>query len=713
MKTTLKRGIGRATAANGNGHAVFPPAIVSPIRRYRQPFRRRRTESVLLALAGVVLGALLGVGVAAAVFKTVEHGHVDVGLPIKAAGAAVAAVLGVGLVAALLAYRSARRGRRSRVWGRVALVAAWLCVAALAVDAGCAGGSYLYFHQNVVVAIAPHTKDVKAVAKHLSIPLPNQPAIALVIGYDHRYGDTDRGRSDTIMLLRADPITNSISMLSFPRDLVTSIWCGNHVVATNDRINDAYALCGSKGTLDTVKHLTGLPINYLIKVNFRGFTNVVDRVGGVWVDVDRRYYNKNTGQYYNNYADIDLKPGYQLLKGQDALAYVRYRHTDSDLFRIARQQQFVKAFKQQIHDHFSVVTMLKVIGAMTHNVEIGSPSGGSLENAIRRYAFFVYGLPAGNFFQSKIQNLSGYNELYASPSDVAAAVHDFTTPDVEAPQNATNAAFGRRVARVEAPPPSRTSISVLNGNGYEGSASNAAYELGQRGYRIVVPPNPSDRNAPTYTYWHTDVYYDKRHPGAAAAAKKVANLFGDAAVKRLPATLRSRAYNAMVTVVVGRTFHGTLAPAPADKTPPKQKPYVRSDASQSESLLRSERRHAAFTLMVPTVIERSSYIDREMPIRVYPLSRNERAMRLTFKTDEIAGYWGIEETPWADAPALQQPNFKHVIGGRHYSFYYSGAHLHMVVLRTPNGTYWVVNTLDDALSNETMIEIAKGLKRLR
>ena len=155
-----------------------------------------------------------------------------------------------------------------------------------------------------------------------------------------------------------------------------------------------------------MKKLTGLPINYLITVNFKGFIEIVDRVGGVWVDVDRRYYNRNVGTAATNYANIDLRPGYQRLKGRDALSYVRYRHTDSDLYRLARQQQFVKALKQQISSNFSVFKALKVVGAITHNVEIGQAGGGSLEKTIRRYALFAYGLPSGHFFQSKIDGLT-------------------------------------------------------------------------------------------------------------------------------------------------------------------------------------------------------------------------------------------------------------------------------------------------------------------
>ena len=370
--------------------------------------------------------------------------------------------------------------------------------------------------------------------------------------------------------------------------------------------------------------------------------------------------------------------------------------------------------KQQISSNFSVFKALKVVGAITHNVEIGQAGGGSLEKAIQRYALFAYGLPSGHFFQSKIEGLSGTNELSAPTANIAAAVQAFETPDVEAPQNATAVTFGRKAAGLKAPPPSHISISVLNGNGIDGSASNAAYELGQRGYRIVLSANAADRNAPTYDYFHTKAYFDRRLRNAKAAAKKVADLFGDADLAPLPARLRAKANGAMVTVVVGSTFHGTLAPSAVDKTPKKQPAYVRADPSQSRSLLKGLRKHVKFPLMVPTVVERSSSIDREMPIRSYSLKKGEQAVRLTFLAAiEQSGYWGIEETPWADAPVLQQPSFKHVIKGREYYFYYNGPHLHMVVLKTRKAGYWVINTLDELLSNETMIEIAKGLKPVR
>ena len=70
------------------------------------------------------------------------------------------------------------------------------------------------------------------------------------------------------------------------------------------------------------------------------------------MDVDRRYYNDQGGP--GGYAKINLQPGYQLLTGYKALDFVRFRHTDSDIYRNARQQQFVRAFKNQIDSAFSL-----------------------------------------------------------------------------------------------------------------------------------------------------------------------------------------------------------------------------------------------------------------------------------------------------------------------------------------------------------------------
>ena len=93
-----------------------------------------------------------------------------------------------------------------------------------------------------------------------------------------------------------------------------------------------------------VKELTGLQINHVVNVDFLGFVRAVDAIGCVYVDVDRRYYHSNVGvPPAEQYAEINVQPGYQMLCGKKALQYVRYRHTDTDIVRSARQQDFISA----------------------------------------------------------------------------------------------------------------------------------------------------------------------------------------------------------------------------------------------------------------------------------------------------------------------------------------------------------------------------------
>ena len=635
MKTTLKRGIGRAADLNGNGHAVYPPAIGSPVRRYRQP------EPDPRSLAGL--------------------------------------------------------------FGRIFL---WLVIGALMLAAGIAGGTYLYVEQDIASSLGPRSADVKAAQEALDVVIPGEPTTALVLGYDKRAGieGAETGHSDTLMLVRADPSLETVTMLSFPRDLLVEIHgCKNGTFVS--KINNAYGECGSSAAIETVRNLTGVPINFLVTVNFHGFKQVVSRIGGVWMDIDRRYFNDNSigGA---RYATIDLQPGYQKLNGEKALDYVRYRHLDSDFFRVARQQQFLRAVKERATD-FPLLDLPRLVKTVTSNVEVGKGDGTRFDaRTLLDYAALVYGLPGGHVIQAKI-DLScyqGLNEVVVSQSCIQSAVNDFLQPDVEAPLKATDVALNRRRADT-APPPSQTTVTVLNGNGQVGSATSAATQLGARGYKIVTS---GDGNAPSWEYFRTEVYF-RGGADARAAANTLAKLFGDARISPIPAEIAPLSNGAAVTVIVGQTYHGTIAAAPADQTPERSAPAVRAD-SASRPLLQQAAKRVPYALMVPTKIERGSSLSSLAPIRVYTLGEHN-AVRLTYTNGGVE-YWGIQMTDWKDAPALKDPNEVTTIGGRTYRLYYNGAHLHMVVLDAGGATYWVVNSLLDKLSNETMLAIAKGLRPL-
>jgi len=171
---------------------------------------------------------------------------------------------------------------------------------------------------------------------------PGKPQTLMILGSDRRPRDNAEGaagaRSDTIMLVRLNPEKEAIAVMSLPRDLKVEI--PGH---GTDKINAAYGEGGPKLTLDTVKALTGLPVNHVINVSFRGFWRAVNAVGCVYTDIDHDYYNASA-----EFSFIDIDAGYQRLCGTDALQYVRFRHTDTDLVRSARQQDFLRQARQQI-----------------------------------------------------------------------------------------------------------------------------------------------------------------------------------------------------------------------------------------------------------------------------------------------------------------------------------------------------------------------------
>ncbi|MDQ5820254.1 MAG: LCP family protein [Actinomycetota bacterium] len=644
MRTTLKRGIGRGAAVNGNGNgrAILPP-VAPPFTIYRQPEPSRR-------------------GVAALILK--------------------------GLL--------------------------WLLAGIVSVFVSLAGGYYLWLHE-VPTSLRAVSKDVIKAQKDLGVPIAGKPTIALVVGYDKRKGVERElaSRSDTIMLMRADPTTDSISMMSFPRDLQVLNYCPGRAPVL-DRINTAYTMCGAQGTLTTVKELTGLDVNYLITVNFAGFKQVVDKLGGVWIDVDRRYFNDNA-RGFERYATIDLQPGYQKLNGRDALDYVRFRHTDSDLYRLARQQGFVKAMKEQISHSFLPISIPRIVGAITrnHNVQVGAGGGKEVDfDTIKSYGFMAYKTPAGHIFTSSIEGLTGDSVLSASESSMDAAVQDFLNPDVEAPEKAGAVALGRKPRLKTGPRASTVPVLVLNGNGVAGAATTAGAQLLEKGYPLVLPANGARADAPSYDYGRTKVYFDPRQASGQPAAKRIAALFGEADVDPIPAALKPLQNGAMEIVVVGATYRGTLAAAPRDKTPKRQPPDVRSDSAASKALLQPLRTKVGFPLQVPTVIEGHSQPDLEVPIRSYWIGKR-RAVRQTFKTSlDVAGFWGITQTNWADPPLLDKPNRTIFRKGRRYDLFFEGAHLHVVALREEDASYWVTNTLLNKLSNETMLAIARGLRPL-
>ena len=177
----------------------------------------------------------------------------------------------------------------------------------------------------------------------------------LVLGCDEREGER-QARADVIIVATIRPDDKEVSLFSIPRD--TRVTIEGH---GKDKINHAMAFGGIPLITDSVELLLGIHIDHAVKVNFDGFINVIDALGGVNINVPEKMYKPLEA--------IDLLPGYQTLYGEDALAVVRWRGDGlGDYGRIARQQQFIAALTEKVKN-MSVGQALDVLDAVMDSIE--------------------------------------------------------------------------------------------------------------------------------------------------------------------------------------------------------------------------------------------------------------------------------------------------------------------------------------------------------
>jgi LCP family protein required for cell wall assembly len=246
-------------------------------------------------------------------------------------------------------------------------------------------------------------------------PKEGDPYTILLLGSDQRSeAAPEDQRSDTTMLLRLDPDQGVISLLSLPRDLSVEI-----PGYGSDKLNAAYSLGGPKLTTKTVKQLTGLQINDVVDVDFQGFADAVNAVDCVYIDVDQDYYiPEGTGV-----SAIDVNAGYQRLCGLKALQYVRYRHTDNDIVRAARQQSFLREARQRI----DVGQILlgggggDLLEAFVDNTR-STIDGGS---TVRDIATSLFDLRSASVNQIEVSGDLGPIDIHATADEISRAVAKF------------------------------------------------------------------------------------------------------------------------------------------------------------------------------------------------------------------------------------------------------------------------------------------------
>jgi LCP family protein required for cell wall assembly len=431
-----------------------------------------------------------------------------------------------------------------------------------------------------------------------------KPQTILVLGSDRRFVDIREKnpvRSDTLLLVRLDPARGVTAVMSIPRDLKVNIRTRRGVVT--DKINAAYALGGPSLSVQTVKDLLHIPISHVVNVNFGGFQRAVNRLGCVYVDVDRDYFNDNhppNGSPFD-YATININPGYQKLCGHDALDYVRYRHFDDDLVRAARQQSFLSSAKEQIglgRIFGDRKELLRIFGRYTQT-DIARQNTA----AILRLLKLAFEASKNPIREVHFRGNIGETYVTISPRNLQRTIDEFR----------------------------------------QGRASN--------GPRETVPSARSSR-----------------------ATRRRA--------RRRSAGLPRGVINSKV---------------------------------EGEDFVAAASTHLSFPTYYPRVrLSRGRYLYGRP--RVYDIfdraHRRYRAYRIVAATGVQGQFYGIQGTNWKSPPILDNPSTTTRMRGRTYELFTDGNRLALVAWRTPNGVYWVSNTLSRTLTNPQMLAIAGSLSRV-
>lgn len=343
---------------------------------------------------------------------------------------------------------------------------------------------------------------------------------------------TEPARTDTLLVMDIDPAHHHINMLSVPRDLWVNIpGYGQGKLAI------AYEIGGPRLAAYTLEHELGIPVDYTAAMTFRGFTKLINAMGGVNVNVPQELkdplYPCLTGYAY---CPIDIKPGEQHMNGATALEFVRERHAfaQQDLARVKDQQAFSEAVKRQIESPGTWLRFPAILNAFKSSLITNVPLN-DLPAVGAQYLLAGSGNVDHEYIN--IQNgmvQSGWSNdgqsilTPTAPNRIPALVHRLFSDPTLAQENA--------------------SIAVLNGSTNSGSASDLESTLQGLGFRMVATGNADRSN---YTQ---DVVIENTAVSGPAdyTARRLQRIMGAQLVKE---SLPGQA--ARIVVIIGSDFPAT------------------------------------------------------------------------------------------------------------------------------------------------------------
>ena len=443
---------------------------------------------------------------------------------------------------------------------RMRRIVKWLAIiVVLLLLAGTATGIYLYkrFEGNI-------TKEDLLNEEVLGSERPEKviqdqeaerdPLNILVMGSDTRTGqgkgygqDIGGARSDTTLLVHLPANRESATVVSIPRDTIVDIpSCKTETGMSSpytDRFNAAFSTGGAGCTIKTVEQNTGVFIDHFVIVDFSGFNNIVDALGGVDVCLPEPVFDVKSG--------LDLDAGVTTVTGDQALAFVRVRAigTGSDIDRIDRQQAFISSLIDKAKSSQTLINpvrLVRFLEAATKSLTT-DPELGNL-NRLRQLAQEVRNIPLKDitFVTTPwIVNPDDPNTVIWNTEKTDKLWDAIINDELYPPEPPDPTIVDGKPLAV---PPSSIPVRVLNGSTTDGAATKAAARLQNRGYNVI-----GIADADTDDFLSTVVRYDPAYETSADAARTLsASLGGVTRVERsgLGSTLE---------VVVGDDWPGVTA----------------------------------------------------------------------------------------------------------------------------------------------------------
>lgn len=406
---------------------------------------------------------------------------------------------------------------RSRLLPRWWTYARYLIIAVpvLLVGLFAGGALYVFTHSEVFTGsdvVARPTETTRPFAWPLRL---SRRVNVLIIGVDVTLNNQRQvvnvARADTLMLISFDPQRNRISGFSIPRDTRAAL-----PGVGEQKINASFVHGGPALTVRTVQDLLGVPVHYYVKLGPNSFARIIDAIGGIEVDVERdmKYTDTWAGLY------IDLKKGRQVLSGEQAMHYVRFRRDElGDIGRVARQQKLLLVLFDKLKSPSTVFSAPALLRAFVENTQTNL----SMTELVT-LGMFTSRMEGAEL---NFRTLPGsFGEIYwePDPAQIRQTLLEMfygVTPQLLAD----------------------TGIEVLNASGIPGLGRQTADRLERLGFHIV-------RVETAGTLVQTTTVIDRS--GRSEVAQLLAEVLGSKPVTREPGG------SADITVVVARDLSGFL-----------------------------------------------------------------------------------------------------------------------------------------------------------